>query len=66
MWIFCLLLSSALAAGVSNVYAAEPAFLSKGGETAPIPTTITAKKVTVKPAVTSQPAAPASGDEKVM
>lgn len=48
MWIFFLLLSAVLAAGASNAYAAEPGLLSKTGETAPIPTTITAKKVTVR------------------
>lgn len=48
MWISFLLLSGVLAAGASDVYAAEPGFLSKTGETAPIPTTITAKKVTVR------------------
>lgn len=48
MWIFFLLLSAILAAGASDVYAAEPGLLSKTGETAPIPTTITAKKVTVR------------------
>ena len=48
MWIFFLLLSAVLAAGASDGYAAEPGFLSKTGETAPIPTTITAKKVTVR------------------
>jgi lipopolysaccharide export system protein LptA len=48
MWIFFLLLSAILAAGASDAYAAEPGLLSKTGETAPIPTTITAKKVTVR------------------
>ena len=48
MWIFVLLLSAVLAAGASDAYGAEPGLLSKTGETAPIPTTITAKKVTVR------------------
>jgi len=48
MWIFFLLLNAILAAGAVDVYPAEPGFLSKMGETAPIPTTITAKKVTVR------------------
>src|SRR5689334_14493403 len=48
MWIFFLLLSAVLAVDASCVYAAEPGILSKTGETAPIPTTITAKKVTVR------------------
>jgi lipopolysaccharide export system protein LptA len=48
MWISFLLLSAVLAAGASDVFATEPGFLSKTGETAPIPTTITSKKVTVR------------------
>lgn len=48
MWISFLLLSAILAAGVSDVYATGPGLLSKTGDTAPIPTTITAKKVTVR------------------
>lgn len=48
MWISFLLLSAVLAAGASDAYATEPGFLSKTGEAAPIPTTITAKKVTVR------------------
>ena len=48
MWISFLLLSAVLAFGVSDAFAMEPGFLSKTGETAPIPTTITAKKVTVR------------------
>jgi len=48
MWISFLLLSTVLAAGASDVYATESGLLPKTGETAPIPTTITAKKVTVR------------------
>lgn len=48
MWISFLLLSAVLAAGAADVYAKESGLLSKAGETAPIPTTITAKKVTVR------------------
>jgi lipopolysaccharide export system protein LptA len=48
MWIFFLLLSAVLAAGAADVYATESGLPSKTGETAPIPTTITAKKVTVR------------------
>ena len=48
MWISFLLLSAVLAAGASDGFAMEPGLLSKTGETTPIPTTITAKKVTVR------------------
>ena len=48
MWISFLLLSAVLVAGVSDGSATEPGFLSKAGETAPVPTTITAQKVTVR------------------
>lgn len=48
MWIFFLLLNVILAASAADAYAVEPGFLSKTEETAPIPTTITAEKVTVR------------------
>ena len=48
MWISFLLLSAVLTAGASDVYATESGLLPKAGDTAPIPTTITAKKVTVR------------------
>ena len=48
MWISFLLLSAVLAAGTPDAYATEPGLLSKTGETAPIPTTITARTVTVR------------------
>jgi len=48
MWIFFLLLNVILAASAADAYAVEPGFPSKTEETAPIPTTITSEKVTVR------------------
>lgn len=48
MWILFLLLNVFLLGVVSGGYSAEPGFLPKSGATAAVPTTITAKKVTVR------------------
>ncbi|MDH4097862.1 MAG: hypothetical protein OEV77_08580 [Nitrospira sp.] len=48
MWILFLLLNVFLLGVVSGGHTAEPGSLPKGGAIAPVPTTITAKKVTVR------------------
>jgi lipopolysaccharide export system protein LptA len=48
MWISFLLLNLALFGAASSVHSAEPGVLSKDGEAATIPTSITSKKVTVR------------------
>jgi lipopolysaccharide export system protein LptA len=48
MWILFLLLNVFLLGVVSGGHSAEPGFFQKSGTTAAVPTTITAKKVTVR------------------
>jgi lipopolysaccharide export system protein LptA len=48
MWISFLLLNVVLLGAAAGVHSADPGLFPKNGEVAPVPTTITAKKVTVR------------------